>query len=715
MKNLLLTLLFVCFAAVGFAQTDGLSYQAVIIDENPQEIPGADISGNYLADAEIGIRFTIFNSTENIEYQEEQQTQTDPYGMVNLVIGQGDITPSSSGEWDEINWDGTPKELMVELDYKGSGFKEFSREQLLFIPYVYHRDIYASGTLIVDGETVLNDDFTVANQSMSTLTGDLLVQGTATFEGDTYFNTITVENWSLLHGTLTVNDAATFNSSLSVLNQSPSYLSGSLMVDGETNLNSNLNVQGVSSLYGPFIVYDEQPSWLTGALQVDGNTTISGNTNMQGNATVTGSTVLNGTLTANSTSALNGQVTIDADVNGEDTSYDAYPLRVQGSNQGIAIRLDGASQNAHNFATFFDNSGTVHGRIEGQTLAELYLDFDYIWKYAGMLAESFLHGVEAGACLASPVPDVAESIVNIGGAAVHLANSTEWIIQQELDLGVTFESGGADYAEWLEKADTEETFSPGDVVGVSAGMISKRVENADHILVISTNPVVLGNIPPAGREADFEKVAFLGQVPITVVGSVNTGDYILPSGSNDGLARAEHPENLSTLDFGQIIGVAWEAGSNEGLNRINMAIGMHGNVLARRVSELEQEMSDMKKELAEIRAAIQRGTLAEDQSAEKSETQKEEVNKEPIQVQSVDAEPFTDEEFEIWLEQNREVIEREMEKIREMMNTRNIDYTRDERLAKLIDDPFEALRQMRSGEFMGSLWKSYEEKYNNRQ
>src|SRR5690606_28231246 len=273
-----------------------------------------------------------------------------------------------------------------------------------------------------------------------------------------------------------------------------------------------------------------------GDASIAGDATISGDTEMEGDATVDGSTVLNGTLTANSTSELNGQVTIDADVNGDDTFYESYPLRVQGSNQGVAIRLDGESQNAHNYVTFFDDSGTIHGRIEGETLQEMYVSFDYIWKYAGMLVESALHGMEAGACLASPVPDVVESVVNVGGAVVHVANSSEWVIQKALDIGVTYESGGADYAEWLEKKDPNERFAPGDVVGVSAGKISKRIDDVDHILVISTNPVVLGNIPPAGRKADFQKVAFLGQVPVSVVGKVSAGDFILPSGSHDGLA-----------------------------------------------------------------------------------------------------------------------------------------------------------------------------------
>ena len=41
-----------------------------------------------------------------------------------------------------------------------------------------------------------------------------------------------------------------------------------------------------------------------------------------------------------------------------------------------------------------------------------------------------------------------------------------------INIGVAYESGGADYAEWLKKADPNEVLSFGDVVGVKAGIIS---------------------------------------------------------------------------------------------------------------------------------------------------------------------------------------------------------------------------------------------------
>ena len=57
MKNLLTLISFILFINLqGLAQTDGLNYQAVIIDPNPEEIPGIDVVGNILPNKEINIR-----------------------------------------------------------------------------------------------------------------------------------------------------------------------------------------------------------------------------------------------------------------------------------------------------------------------------------------------------------------------------------------------------------------------------------------------------------------------------------------------------------------------------------------------------------------------------------------------------------------------------------------------------------------------------------
>ena len=76
MKNLINLLYFILLINLqAFAQTDGLNYQAVIIDPNPEEIPGIDVSGNILPNKEIKVRFTIFGTSDNTEYQEIHTTQ----------------------------------------------------------------------------------------------------------------------------------------------------------------------------------------------------------------------------------------------------------------------------------------------------------------------------------------------------------------------------------------------------------------------------------------------------------------------------------------------------------------------------------------------------------------------------------------------------------------------------------------------------------------
>ena len=55
---LILTLL---TTVITHAQTDGLSYQAVIIDSNVQELPWQDATGNILPNEVITLRFSILD------------------------------------------------------------------------------------------------------------------------------------------------------------------------------------------------------------------------------------------------------------------------------------------------------------------------------------------------------------------------------------------------------------------------------------------------------------------------------------------------------------------------------------------------------------------------------------------------------------------------------------------------------------------------------
>lgn len=138
MKKLLsILLLFVCHLAQSQTVPQGINYQAVALDQRGQPIPGIDIVGRPIDDAEIGVRIAILENTPtgNILYQEEHEVLTDLYGMFNLVIGQGlqvSVDPFSS-----INWQGD-KFLQVELSIENDGeFVLSAVQQLMSVPYAF--------------------------------------------------------------------------------------------------------------------------------------------------------------------------------------------------------------------------------------------------------------------------------------------------------------------------------------------------------------------------------------------------------------------------------------------------------------------------------------------------------------------------------------------------------------------------------------------------
>ena len=170
--------------------------------------------------------------------------------------------------------------------------------------------------------------------------------------------------------------------------------------------------------------------------------------------------------------------------------------------------------------------------------------------------------------------------------------------------GLQFESGSGDYAEWLERKDHAEMMSYGDIVGVEAGKISKQTEHADHFMVVSQNPIVLGNMPEASIAKSFEMVGFMGQVKVKVEGVVKSGDYILPSGHHNGVGRAVSPHQMRVEDYHQIVGVAWESSAIDGVKLINTAIGINTNDLTHIIVHQQRELDRLSKAVSDIQAIL---------------------------------------------------------------------------------------------------------------
>ncbi|CAM2963630.1 Putative membrane associated protein [Flavobacterium psychrophilum] len=660
-KKIFIILMYFAFTNLN-AQSKGFTYQAVILNSNLQ-LPGVNDNKNILPNTHLDVKFNILDENGELEYQEIHKTSTDQYGMINLIVGRG--IPSQNN-FTDILWYGVKKELEVEIKLNAS-FEKLSKQELFYLPVnkfqnlIIDNDLTVGGTsnlngdLIVNGTTTLNNSLSVTNNSPVDFSGNLVVNGTTNLN-----NSLSVNNQSPanLTGTLNVDGATTLNNTFTVANQSLSRLTGNLVVDGTTNLNNSLsvnnqspanltgtlNVDGATTLNNTFTVANQSLSNLTGNLVVDGTTNLNNSlsvnnqspANLTGTLNVDGATTLNNklTVTNNANTHLTGelvvdnnalfnkkvnikdQVTIHAALPFDSDNYNNYPLRVEGSGQGIAIKLESdLPNNDNNFITFYDSKGKAIGNIEGQTAAEVASDPQYIYDISILTAELAVAGASIGLA-AIPIASAGVGVVvgsDIGQIAIATAdfamvtaNAAAYNAFAYSNLGVTYSSGSADYAEWLEKTNTKEVFSPGDIVGIKNGKITKNTTNAEQILAISTKPAILGNVPDENVKENFEKVAFMGQIPIKIKGESKLGNYIIASGKNDGYGYSISPENINPLHYKNIIGIAW---SNVLINKygekfVNTSIGITTKIMSELAEKHEERITNLENRFAKLEGKL---------------------------------------------------------------------------------------------------------------
>ncbi|OFX28802.1 MAG: hypothetical protein A2X08_02400 [Bacteroidetes bacterium GWA2_32_17] len=120
---------------------DGITYQAVVVDENGKEIAGMDINGIIIPEKAVNVRFTILkgSSSGNIEYQETQIVNTDATGLFSLIIGHGQVTSNSPNTSIlNVSWGTNKHFLKVEIDINGAGdYIITGVEQMMAVPYAF--------------------------------------------------------------------------------------------------------------------------------------------------------------------------------------------------------------------------------------------------------------------------------------------------------------------------------------------------------------------------------------------------------------------------------------------------------------------------------------------------------------------------------------------------------------------------------------------------
>ena len=654
MRKLLTLILFIfCINIKGYSQTDGINYQAVIIDPDPEEIPGIDVTGNILPNKEIKVRFSISDVSGNLDFQEIHTTSTDEYGMINLVIGKGS---SVKGVFNEIYWDGSTKNLKVEINLDGS-YSDLSDQALLFVPYAYHRDILASGDLSVDGnsllkgkldinndlnvggntkitgeltvedKTLLNADLKVANSSVSELTGDLSVEGKTTLKSSL---DVTDSSSTNLTGSLDVGGNASFkgdldldgdlklNNSISIESSNEKFLAtinnkdggegdGLLIKLGRTH--SAWNGSGFVSApmpttepykdllqllrdlidgkkkpeeLTPLDIVKAAPNSMIAAAGQDITNRITSEINKimpkvnipkievpriqtprinfpRQTVKVAGTTytITGGFTLANPQTIYPGETLFE----GGDVPPDIPQINIPNLPDVPDIRIivenvNNSLNNSNEYVRFEDKDGRRMGTIQAENLSE--------WR-----DRTFLNDVYMLDLIASFVGlDPLQAIIGANAAA------SNFLYEYNI-LGVSYASGNGDYAEWLEREDHLEYLTAGDIVAVKGAKITKDLKDLEQVMVVSHKPIVLGNIPEEGKSHLGNNVAFMGQVPVKVIGPVSSGDYIVAHGEISGYGKAINPKEMISENFRFAVGRSWDTNLNDGPKLINTVIGVH--------------------------------------------------------------------------------------------------------------------------------------------
>ena len=298
---------------------------------------------------------------------------------------------------------------------------------------------------------------------------------------------------------------------------------------------------------------------------------------------------------------------------------------------GISIEVATLPTTLNRFVDFRGVGGISYGKITGQTLLERQADPEYIEQVRQYTADIAFAATSASLAALQVTCGVAHVGLNPPGAAAEAAvgaaesvaaaseaieagvRQSTYITLQTVEhtpTGVAYQSGAADYAEWLPKSDLDEKFFSGDIVGVKGGSISKNTDGTTQLMVISSAPIVLGNMKSQEEEHKYEKVAFMGQVPVRIKGTVSLGDYILPSGDHNGFGIAVAPEHMLASDFKRVVGVAWSEAKNSGINTINVAVGLNANALSTVVDKQQEIIVKQQAQLQVLQSSLNKTNSA---------------------------------------------------------------------------------------------------------
>lgn len=412
-----------------------------------------------------------------------------------------------------------------------------------------------------------------------------------------------------------------------------------------------------------------------------------------------------------------GQMTIYGNVSGGETLTNSHSWSIYNGQQGMLIKTNTTGNTNVNFMTFADPEKGIVGRVEGMTLSEWHDTWEYrlqnrqydfkiaslVAQIAAMVVQMGIFATPSGAAGAGLVMSVADLGLVIAGLVVDEQFFNSY---NDENVGIYYGSGGADYGEYLPRVEAEPFF-PGQVVGIRAGQVTLETTGAEICRVVSRQSAFLGNRPATEEDASrYETIAFLGQVPTWVIGPVQAGDYILPSGLNDGFGRAVHPDSMQWSDYGQIVGVAWEEAPGKLFNVVNVAVGLNVDDFAAKVDAMNKKLDAITYYLLEEDPA---GDFSLDQYLDKVAAMAPESRTDRSRREQREAEK----DYRQLLEQHEGLLKETLQRTRQILLDKGVPPEVIERNKGLFTDPVKHLNALRKDPELKALWPYISSTLNN--
>jgi hypothetical protein len=355
MKQIYLILVLLA-STIAYSQTNGISYQALILNPNPKMMPGVNQPNTALANQAICLQFVIEDNGNQVEYQETLTTTTDELGMVNVIIGSGSQTGGYAIDFKSVSWNAATKNLKVSINTTGScgSFAAISDQVFNAVPFAFAATnvtgvvaIANGGTNasnVIDAKINLNlnnvDNTSDSNKPISNATQTAL-NTKAAISGQVFTGAVAATNLSGLN--TGDQDLSSLATNVALGNKVDKVTAKSLLLDTEITRLSTLTNSDTNKAY-----VDAQDATNTNAIATEKNRALAAEGGLSGNVVINTAKV--GITTIQADAIISNTNNLDLKANSASPTFTGTVTGIRSTMVGLG-NVDNTSDATKNTAT----------------------------------------------------------------------------------------------------------------------------------------------------------------------------------------------------------------------------------------------------------------------------------------------------------------------------------------------------------------------------